>query len=602
MSPAPPPTVVVATAGHVDHGKSALVRALTGSEPDRWDEERRRGLTIDLGYAWATLEDGVTLSFVDVPGHQRFIGNMLAGIGPTAAVAFIVAADEGWRAQSEEHLLAVDALGIEHGILVVTRSDLADPGPALAEASERMSSTSLGAVEAVAVSARTGAGLDELRATFSRLAHRLPAPRRDGRARLWLDRAFTIRGSGTVVTGTLGEGTLETDAAVSLRRAGAEAPERARIRGLHSLDRSLASVAATARTAVNLPSVPAGSLHRGDVLLTGDWPACGELDARLVGAESDQLPGELMLHLGTWAGQVRVRPLGPDAVRLRLPHPLPLTTGDRGILRDPGRQHIVAGIEVVDIDPPVLRRRGAAVRRGRQVAGLSTAGEQRLLDEVGRRGAVEVAELDRLGIPTAGEPVPGVRRRDEWFIADEQWQDWVGAVRELLSAQESRDPLEPSLTEDAAARAIGLPRRGWLADIAADAGAQVTAGRVQRCGARPDLGPAEAGLRAIEERLRAYPFAAPEQDDLDAAGLGPRELAAAVRLGRVLRLPGEVVLLPDGPARAMRALASLPQPFTASEARQALATTRRVVIPLLEHLDSRGWTRRVDGQRREIIR
>jgi selenocysteine-specific translation elongation factor len=160
---------VVATAGHVDHGKSTLVRALTGMEPDRWAEERRRGMTIDLGYAWTALPGGDVLAFVDVPGHQRFLGNMLAGLGPAPAVMVVVAADEGWRRQSGEHLAAVDALGLTHGLLAVTRSDLADPAPAAAEALEHLRRSSLGAVEAVAVSGATGLGLDQLRAALDRL-------------------------------------------------------------------------------------------------------------------------------------------------------------------------------------------------------------------------------------------------------------------------------------------------------------------------------------------------------------------------------------------------------------------------------------------------
>ena len=170
---------VVATAGHVDHGKSTLVRALTGMEPDRWAEERRRGMTIDLGYAWAALPGGEVLAFVDVPGHQRFIGNMLAGLGPAPAVMVVVAADEGWRRQSGEHLAAVDALGLTAGVLAVTRSDLADPGPARAEALEHLGRSSLREVEAVAVSGATGAGLEDLRGALGRLVARLPVPRAD---------------------------------------------------------------------------------------------------------------------------------------------------------------------------------------------------------------------------------------------------------------------------------------------------------------------------------------------------------------------------------------------------------------------------------------
>src|SRR5688500_10090407 len=195
---------VIATAGHVDHGKSTLVRALTGMEPDRWAEERRRGMTIDLGYAWTALPSGAVIAFVDVPGHARFIGNMLAGLGPAPAVLVVVAADEGWRRQSGEHLAAVDALGLRHGLLAVTRSDLADPGPATREALAHLRRSSLGEVEAVSVSGVTGLGVEELRAALDRLVARLPDPQVAGPVRLWVDRAFTVRGSGTVVTGTLG--------------------------------------------------------------------------------------------------------------------------------------------------------------------------------------------------------------------------------------------------------------------------------------------------------------------------------------------------------------------------------------------------------------
>ena len=160
---------VIATAGHVDHGKSALVRALTGMEPDRWAEERRRGLTIDVGFAWMTLPGGERLAFVDVPGHERFVPNMLAGVGPVPGVLLVVAADGGWMPQSAEHLAAVDAVGISHGVLAVTRCDLADPGQATRQALGFVSRTSLGAVEAVAVSAVTGAGLPELRDALARL-------------------------------------------------------------------------------------------------------------------------------------------------------------------------------------------------------------------------------------------------------------------------------------------------------------------------------------------------------------------------------------------------------------------------------------------------
>ena len=386
---------VLATAGHVDHGKSALVRALTGIEPDRWEEEHRRGLTIDLGYAWTTLPSGQEVAFVDVPGHQRFIGNMLAGIGPAPAVVFVVAADEGWRQQSAEHLAAVDALGIRHGLLVVTRSDLADPSATLADAGERLSASSLGECEAVAVSARTGEGMDSLREALDRLVASLPAPVTTGRVRLWVDRVFTIRGSGTVVTGTLGEGTIGVGDELEV------GGRQVRVRGVQSLERPHESVSAVARVAVNLRGVSTDEVARGSVLLTpGSWRPTSTIDVRL-GTDPRELPARAMLHVGTAAHEVRVRPLSGDAARLTLPVALPLRAGDRAILRDPGAQRVVAGVLVVDADPPPLARRGAGARRGEELS--RATGRLDLAAEVERRGAMTVDDALALGMTIGAE-------------------------------------------------------------------------------------------------------------------------------------------------------------------------------------------------------
>ena len=269
---------VIATAGHVDHGKSALVRALTGMEPDRWAEERRRGLTIDLGFAWMTLPGGDRVAFVDVPGHERFVPNMLAGVGPAPAVLFVVAADGGWMPQSAEHLAAIDAVGIRHGLLAVTRCDLADPGPATRQALDVVSRTSLGTVEAVAVSAVTGAGLPELRDALARLVAALPAPDPAAPVRLWVDRSFSIRGSGTVVTGTLPAGTITVGQELLLTPS----LRPARIRGLESLNEPVASVTGVARVAVNLRGIPADFPARGMALVeAGRWTLTKLVDVRL---------------------------------------------------------------------------------------------------------------------------------------------------------------------------------------------------------------------------------------------------------------------------------------------------------------------------------
>ena len=541
---------VLATAGHVDHGKSTLVRALTGMEPDRWAEERRRGMTIDLGYAWTQLGDQ-QLAFVDVPGHQRFIANMLAGLGPVSAILFVVAADEGWQQQSAEHLAAIDALGLTHAVLAVTRSDLADPAPAIAQAQREMAATSLGAVEAVAVSGRTGSGLPDLRVALSRLVDRLPAPVRSGPVRLWIDRSFTVVGSGTVVTGTLGSGRLKVDDKIQIN------DNAYRIRGLHETGQPVPEAVAVARVAVNIRGISADQIHRGDALLTpGDWTPSSLIDVRL---SVDAVEGDAMLHLGTAAVAVKIRPLDGRLARLRLLRPLPLAVGDRGILREPGAQLVLAGIEILDVEPHALQRRGAARRRASELlAGPS---------------------------PQAAED----RRRS--------------LLEQLLDAVDQRartHPLDPGLPDEAARRALGLTGLGELRGLALEAGLVPDGGRIMRPGTRPGLGAAEVALAALEARLAQAPFDAPEHAELNELGLGRRELAVAVTLGRLMVLPGEIYVLPSAPALAMRQLATLAQPFTTSEARQLLGSTRRVVIPLLEHLDGRGWTDRIDAGHRRV--
>ena len=586
---------VIATAGHVDHGKSTLVRALTGMEPDRWSEERRRGMTIDLGYAWTTLRQGSTVAFVDVPGHERFIGNMLAGLGPVSAVMFVVAADEGWREQSAEHLLAVDALGMTNGLLVVTRSDLADPGPAVAAARAQLAASSLGDTPFVCVSGRTGAGLPELRDALARLVGGLPEPEPNGRIRLWIDRSFTIRGSGTVVTGTLTAGALTVGDEVELASQHSEG-RRIRIRGLQTLGEPSDRVGSVARVAVNVRQLAAQEFHRGDALLTpGTWRPSSVVEGRI--AAGVELPGEVTLHLGTAAVAARVRPLGPAAVRLLLRYPLPTQPGDRALLQDQTTRRILAGITIVDIEPPQLRRRGSAAARAQELAdGDGARGRATLA----RRGAILATELAQRGETVAPTDALAVGR---WLVSVEQCERWATALRAACAEQQRSNPLRPGLSAAAAGRAIDLPDPALLPFVVDAADLAMDAGTVHAPGVVPDLGTAEAGLLTLEERLRHNPFDAPDRPALDELALGSKELSTAAALGRIIRLGPEVVLLPTAPALAMRALAALPQPFTTSAARAAWGTTRRVAIPLLEHLDERNWTRRINAAgEREVVR
>jgi selenocysteine-specific elongation factor len=292
-----------------------------------------------------------------------------------------------------------------------------------------------------------------------------------------------------------------------------------------------------------------------------------------------------------------VRPLAGNSARLTLSRPLPLEPGDRAILRDPGQKLIAAGLTVADIDPPELRRRGAAARRGED---LQTVEKLDPVAEVERRGAIRVAELAGLGVELQG--LGGVRRVGDWLIGSRTWQHWIESLLAAADGWAASSPLNPGLPLEAARQAVQIPTLAILAAVAQAAGLQAVEGRVQRPGTIASLGAAEPGLARLEGRLRADPFAAPERSELESAGLGAAELAAAARLGRILRLRDDVVLLPDAAARAMRVLAAMSQPFTTSDARQHLGTTRRVAIPLLEHLDERGWTRRIDAGHREVVR
>ena len=596
---------VVATAGHVDSGKSTLVRALTGMEPDRWEEERRRGLTIDLGYAWTSLPSGQEVAFVDVPGHERFLGNMLAGIGPTPVVCFVVAADEGWQAQSGDHRDAVAALGIEYGVVVLSRMDRASEqrvNDVLARTRRELAGTGLQNAPAVAVSAIDGTGLAELRAALDGVLAGVPSPTTTGRVRLWVDRSFTITGSGTVVTGTLAAGTIVQGDRLQL--LGHSEPRAVVIRGLESRDTSYPSVGPVSRVALNLRDVSAADIRRGDALVTPDaWPTTGVLGIRrTTGAAYTDVPEQLMVHVGTASVPARLRPFGADHARLVLERHLPLVLGDRLVLRDPGSRSVLGGARVLDADPPPLRRRGDGARWGERLASMDPGGD--LMGEVAARGAVQEEHLRRLGlISEPGAEAPAcVRVFGDWWVHAPVFDAWEHRLRTALEALRERDPLAPGLSMGAARDLLELPDERLLSHLVRDAGLEQEGGHVQLPGTQSSLGPAEPAVAELERRLSAHAFQAPESDELAALGLGARELAAAERTGRLLRLRDGVVLLPTAPAIAMRALARLEQPFTTSQARQALDTTRRIAVPLLEHLDSRGWTRRLDAGHRTIVR
>jgi selenocysteine-specific elongation factor len=607
---------VVATAGHVDHGKSTLVRSLTGMEPDRWAEERRRGMTIDLGFAWTGLPSGRTVAFVDVPGHERFVTTMLAGVGPVPAVLLVVAADEGWMPQSAEHVDALSALGVREGLLVISRSDLMDPELAREEALEHLAGTTLAGLPAVSVSAVTGDGMDALRAALDDLTAGLPAPDTTADVRLWVDRAFTIRGAGTVVTGTLGAGKIRVDDELELGTA--DGPRRVAVRGLQSLGAPVDEARGVSRVAVNLRGLPREAVARGDVLLTpAAWLSTDLLDVRLhavrgdrAAADPTELPEELSLHIGAAAVAARVRPLGPDTVRLRLQHPLPLRIGDRAVLRDPGRRAVTAGLTVLDVRPPELLRRGAAARRAGVLAGMD--GVPSAAGELTRRGVARRADLVAMGVAPADLDAlahAGAPAAAGWLVDPDRAVELAAGLVAAVTEHDATDPLDPGLPTEAARRAVGLPEPRLVeavlrhaARVGPDPGLVLRDGRVVRSAARSLPAAVRAAMDTLRVDLERDPFAAPEVARLAELGLGPRQLASLVKAGELLRIADGVVLLPGADRRALEVLGRLGPEFTLSAARQALGTSRRVAVPLLELLARSGRTARTPDGGHRLVR
>jgi selenocysteine-specific elongation factor len=595
---------VVATAGHVDHGKSTLVKALTGTDPDRLPEEHRRGLSIELGYCWTVLPPVGDVAFVDVPGHERFLPTMLSGAGPVPAALFVLAADDPWMPQAAEHLAALDALGVSHAVVAVTRADLADPAAAMARAEEQLRPTSLRGAPVVAVSGRTGQGLDALRQALARTLASLPDPDPAADVRLWVDRRFSRKGAGAVVTGTLPAGSIRHGDTLQL------GGQPLRVRGLQSLGQPVDQVRGVARVAANLTGDDLTGLVRGSVLVTPSaWlftdvvdvrvrPPAGGDAAQPYAAQAYRLPEAPLLHVGAASVATHCRPLAEGLLRLRLDRKLPLRVGDRALLRDPGSRALW-GVTVLDPAPPRLDRRGAAARRAKALE--AHPGRPDLRFEVTCRGLVRVSTLKKIGVPPRTDEPLAATGTDGWLLSDSRSARASAEIERVLAEHDRRSPLDPGMPLAALAERVGLPSPQLVAR-AVRPPLRVRDGRVVggRGPALPE--PVQRAVEALRADLAETPFAAPTADRLGELGLDQRAVAAAAKAGRLLRLADGIVLLPGADVLATRRLEDLPQPFTASQARARLDTSRRVVLPLLAHLDKVGATRRLPDDRRTVAR
>lgn len=610
--------LIVATAGQVGHGKSALIHALTGVQPDGGPADAQRGGTAEPGFAWLTLPSGAQLGLVDAGGPERFIASVLAGAAPVPAVLFIVAADQGWMPQSAEHLAVVSALGVSQALLVVTKSDLADPGPALAEAAARIAGSPLGAVPAVAVSSATSAGVPDLVAALDQWCAGQPAPDPGAAVRIWIDRSFSVAG-GTVVTGTLPAGTVHKDDQLLLTPG----MRPVRVRELQVLGKPVDAAAGPTRVALHLAGVSRDTLHRGTALVSpGRWTLTDVLDVR-IGAVSPPpaadgegaagepgagtaAPGQLgrsvALHVGSARVIARVRPLGPGLARLGLADPLPVHVGDRLLLRDPGTRRPdwwppVSGAVVLDVAPPPLARRGAAAAAARQLA--SWPDRPTAAELLARHGLLRGSALLAMGVPELPEPVTG-----EWLADPDRWRALSHQLGEVLASHAAAEPLAAGLPIEVAREALDLPDRRLVTALARPP-FRISCGAVQIGLGGSTAGPklpesAQAAIQVLRADLAAAPFASPDASRLRKLGLDARSIAVAVRAGELLRISDQVVLAPGADEAAAAILSGLDQPFTAAEARQALGTTRRTAIPLLEFLDAAGITERLADDRRVL--
>jgi selenocysteine-specific elongation factor len=575
---------VVATAGHVDHGKSSLVLALTGTDPDRLSEEKDRGLTIDLGFAFTTLPSGQVVGFVDVPGHVRFVKNMLAGVGAVDVALLVVAANEGWMPQTDEHVQILQLLDIRHGVVALTKADLVDADQlelARLELEERLARTVLAPWPVVETDALTGAGIDELRSTLDAVIASVPAPRDVGRPRLWIDRVFSVKGAGTVVTGTLTGGSLAVDDEVTIEPG----RRRARVRAIESHHERLAIVGPGSRVALNLAGVDRDELARGDaVVRDGHWYVVAVVDVALQRLLENEIPrhGAIHAHVGSGEREGRIRVLDRDGqfARVWLDGALPLAPGDRLVLRSSARQETIGGAEVTDVAPAARQLDavqrlslplGARVMAARPWCTPSDVGP---LAGVGDPDAF-VAELLRDGHAV---------RCGEWLVAPATLHSVREQAKGVVSAG---DPAGVDLARVASASGVDVVRLRAALD---DESGLVVEHDLVRDASRAAVtnDPAAQQLLAA---LAAKPFAPDSPRDL---GADPALVRALLRAGQLVDLDG-VVFTTEAVdrARALITQALLQQgALSVAQIRDLLGTTRKYVIPLVARMDAEGVTRR----------
>lgn len=605
--------MILGTAGHIDHGKTTLVKALTGVDTDRLPEEKRRGITIDLGFAPLKLEGVGTVGIVDVPGHEAFVRTMVAGATGIDMALLVIAADEGVMPQTREHVAILDHLGVSRGVVALTKSDMVD-GDWLelvrSDVASFLETSRLSGARIIPVSSTRGEGIAELRRALVAVAGEVPARRADDLFRLPIDRVFTVKGTGTVVTGTVWSGALEDGATVRILPW----DHASRVRGLQTHGHSAATIHAGDRAAIALAGVEVDDLSRGFVLVSDPaWEASRVLRAEVTLAAGVKLGPRTRVRFHVGTSEVGARVLIPadgtaaetQPARIALDTPVVLRAGDRFVLRRSSPLETIGGGIVVDPLPP---------RRARPwPAGLPTTERlERMIDESATAGTPVRRLPQRLGIRPADVPaaVASLKGTAEQ-IGDRLWmsaslEDLSKAIRRHVADHHRQKPLDKGAPVNDLRARTRVPDALFdhvLADLVASRKLVNEAGVVRQPGF-------SAGLSDVEDRIAKAALA-----ELAAAGAEPPTVAEmAPRLGsqlpnvmRFLERTGEVVQVEPGRYYTKSALqgfldrlqALMPEQrqYTPAELREALGTSRKFLIPLLEYTDRQGLTIRGDTGR-----
>lgn len=629
---------ILATAGHVDHGKSALIKALTGTDPDRLPEEKIRGITIELGFAQLVLNDAagqrLRIGIVDVPGHEDFVRNMIAGIGGVDLGLLTVAADDGWMRQTEEHFQILGYLGVRRAIVALTKTDLGSPDQVLSQIRERLSDTRFANSRVVATSVRTGEGIENLKQILAAEFAAMPPPREIGKPRLFIDRAFTLRGIGTVVTGTLTGGELRSGQSVTIQPRNISS----RIRSIQSHGHDLDRAGPGMRTAISLPDVGIGVgtrlVQRGDVITPLGAGVAGntlnvlmERSSRPAGHDPAARPlkhgASVYIHHGTTRALAKLlfwdnRPLRPGEqkiAQLRFESPLFAFVGDRFVARDGAERSTLGGGIILDSEAEPkkfdrVEQRDLLAAQARDPSNIDLC----VISELARRRFIHLrALLHKSNFSTPEISASCSRLNEKGAIvlhgdvaADiHAWRDLRQRAEMLIDQIHQQRPeyrgLE--LTElQAAFRERSREIVDSLIEEMCRNGFVRINTTIARSSHRPVLPPQmESAGAAVRSALMAKRFDPPGRKDL---GHLQSALRFLIQQGDVIEVSPEVVLLREASEQMRNAIVefiSRRGAATTSELRQHLGSSRRVIIPFLEYLDRAGVTRRT-GEKRVLVR